>query len=310
MLTVSNIRKQYSTVLAVDNVSLQVDRGQILGLLGPIGAGKTTTIRMILNIIRPDAGSITFNGREFCDEIRNSIGYLPEERGLYRKSSLINTILYFASLRGVAVPEVKRRAYDLLQRFDLLNYYYRKVEELSKGNQQKVQFIISVIHQPDLVILDEPFSGLDPINQIVLHEMLMELKRAGKAIIFSTHQMEQAEKLCDTICLINKGSVVLDGHLSEIKKRYGNHSMHLEFEGNGESLATLSGIQIAHLYENYAELILENSTVPSMVLREIMQRCDNIEIRKFELSQPSLNAIFLDRIGSIHDSKEKERSTG
>jgi ABC-2 type transport system ATP-binding protein len=309
MLEVANIRKQYATVLAVDNVSLRVGHGQILGLLGPNGAGKTTTIRMVLNIIRPDAGSITFNGSEFSEKIRNVIGYLPEERGLYRKSSLINTILYFANLRGISVPDAKRRAYELLGRFDLLHHYNRKVEELSKGNQQKIQFLISIIHQPELVILDEPFSGLDPINQTVLNDILMEMKRAGKAIIFSTHQMDQAEKLCDTICLINKGIVVVDGDLGIVKKQHGSHSIRLEFDGDGTAVGNVPGIRTAHLYENYAELLLAGDSSPTLVLQEIIRSCPQLQVRKFEVSQPSLNAIFLDLVGPHSSAVGKEPGT-
>ncbi len=302
MLEVSHIRKQYSTVLAVDNVSLNVGGGQILGLLGPNGAGKTTTIRMILNIIQPDAGRITYAGREFSDEVRNTIGYLPEERGLYRKSSLINTILYFAHLRGIPVAEGKRRAYDLLKRFNLLEYYNRKVEELSKGNQQKVQFIISVLHEPRLIILDEPFSGLDPINQIVLTEILMELKREGRAIIFSTHQMEQADKLCDTISLINKGQVVIDGRLSDVKRKYGRQSIQLEYEGNGDFLRALPGVLSAYVYENSAEIVLADGASSTGLLHAIADRSPAIEIRRFEIAEPSLQAIFLDLVGSGRSS--------
>lgn len=308
MLEVSNIRKQFSTVLAVDNVSLSVGEGEILGLLGPNGAGKTTTIRMILNIIRPDAGSIRYAGREFSDAVRNSIGYLPEERGLYRKSTLINTILYFAHLRGIPVTEGKRRAYDLLKRFNLLEYYNRKVEELSKGNQQKVQFIISVLHKPQLMILDEPFSGLDPINQIVLNDILMELKREGKAIIFSTHQMEQADKLCDTISLINKGQVVIDGPLADVKRKYGKQSIHLEYQGNGDFLKELPGVRSAYVYENSAEIILGEGTSPTGVLRAITGRVPAMEIHKFELAEPSLNAIFLGLVGSGSGATPDERT--
>ncbi|MBI1805686.1 MAG: ATP-binding cassette domain-containing protein [Ignavibacteria bacterium] len=294
MLTVSHLRKQYSTVLAVDDVSLAVNRGAILGLLGPNGAGKTTTIRMILNIIQPDAGSITFDGKPFEEQTRNLIGYLPEERGLYRKNKLLNAILYFASLKGIERAEAKRRAYDWLKRFDLLTYYERKLEELSKGNQQKVQFIISILHDPQLVILDEPFSGLDPLNQILLKDILMELKQRGKAIIFSTHQMDQAEKLCDAICLINKGRVVLEGGITEVKSRYGKNTVHLEYEGDGNFLPTHPAVKTAHIYENFAELILNSHSKPHEVLRDLSQRLD---IRKFETLQPSLNAIFLDLVG-------------
>ncbi len=294
MLGVSNLRKQFSTVLAVDDVSLTAGRGGILGLLGPNGAGKTTTIRMILNIIRPDAGTILFDGRPFDEGVRNKIGYLPEERGLYRKNKLLNAILYFARLRGVESGEARRRAYDWLKRFDLLTTYDRRIEELSKGNQQKVQFIISILHDPDLLILDEPFTGLDPINQILLKDILLELVQSGKAIIFSTHQMEQAEKLCDSICLINRGTVVLSGRLQEIKGRFGQNSVHLEFHGDGSFLSRHPSVRDAHVYENYAEMVLRPESSPGELLRDLASKLD---ITKFEVTQPSLNAIFLETIG-------------
>jgi ABC-2 type transport system ATP-binding protein len=293
MLNVARVRKSFATVLAVDGVSLQVEGGQILGVLGPNGAGKTTTIRMILNIITPDAGSITFDGNEFTEGTRNIVGYLPEERGLYRKSKVLNTILYFARLKGIATPEAKRRAYEWLKRFDLLTAYDRRVDELSKGNQQKVQFIISVLHEPRLVILDEPFSGLDPVNQIVLKDVLLELKQQGRAIIFSTHQMEQAERLCDRICLINAGRVVLDGALTDVRNRYGKSALQIEFSGDASFLPALSWVKTAHVYEHSAEIVLQDRQRLPEILRELAGRLD---ITKFEISAPSLNAIFLDVI--------------
>jgi ABC-2 type transport system ATP-binding protein len=298
MVRVSEIRKQYSTLLAVDGVSLEARRGEILGLLGPNGAGKSTTIRMILNIISPDGGTVEFDGKPFSTAIQNAIGYLPEERGLYRKSTLINTILYFASLRGLPVATAKQRAYELLRRFDLLNYHNRKVEELSKGNQQKVQFIIAILHDPALVILDEPYSGLDPINQILLTDILMELKKKGTAIIFSTHVMDQAEKLCDAICLINKGKVVVQGPLGEVKSRFGTQSLRIEYEGDGSFLDLLPDVRNVVRYENYSELTVADGVTPSRVLRSIVQHPAGLEIRKFEVAQPSLNAIFLELVGT------------
>lgn len=294
MLTVSHIHKRYSTVVAVDDVSFEARRGEILGLLGPNGAGKTTSIRMVLNIIRPDKGTITYDGSPFTDETRNIIGYLPEERGLYRKNKLLNTIGYFASLRGIAAKEARKRAAYWLKRFDLATYGDRKAEELSKGNQQKVQFIISILHEPALVILDEPFSGLDPINQILLKDILLELKSKGVAVIFSTHQMEHAERLCDSITLINRGKVVLQGALKEVKNRFGRNNIHVEFDGDGSFLATHPSIQTIHRYENFAELELTDGTRPQEILRELSARLD---IRKFEMVQPSLNAIFLELVG-------------
>ena len=204
MFKAENLRKQYANVVAVDDVSLRVEPGKIFGLIGPNGAGKTTTIRMILNIITPDKGMVTFDGAKFDRNIQNRIGYLPEERGLYKKNKLLDTILYFAGLRGMTGVGTKQKALEWLRRFNLEEYAKRKVEELSKGNQQKAQFITAILHDPDYIVLDEPFSGLDPVNQIVLKYILQELKQQGKAIIFSTHQMDSAEKLCDEICLINR----------------------------------------------------------------------------------------------------------
>lgn len=295
MLKVAGVSKTYSTVRAVDRVSLAVERGEILGLLGPNGAGKTTTIRMILNIIPPDAGSITFDGERFTEGTRDIVGYLPEERGLYRKSRVLNTVLYFARLKGVEAGEAKRRAYEWLKRFDLLTAFDRRVDELSKGNQQKVQFIISIIHGPRLVILDEPFSGLDPINQILLKDILMELKQQGKAIVFSTHQLDQAEKLCDRISLINKGTVVLEGAIGDLKKRYGRNTLQIEFSGDASFIPAAGWVRTAHIYENFAEIVLNDHAGLPGILRELSGR---LEITKFEVSAPSLNAMFLDVVSA------------
>ncbi len=294
MLIARHLRKEFTNVVAVNDVSLEALRGEILGLLGPNGAGKTTTIRMILNIIQPDYGTITFDSKPFDESIRNRLGYLPEERGLYRKNKLLNTILYFSSLKGIDTAEAKRRAYKWLERFDLLNKYQSKIEELSKGNQQKVQFIISVLHEPELIILDEPFSGLDPVNQILLKDILLELKQKGKAIIFSTHQMEQAEKLCDKICLINKGNVVINGPISDVKSRYGKNSIHIEYDGDGTFLKELPFVQQATVYQNYAELLLKDSVTTREIIFTISNKLD---IRKFEYVEPSLNSIFIQVVG-------------
>jgi len=294
MLQATHLQKTFAAVVAVDDVSLEVKKGEILGLLGPNGAGKSTTIRMILDIIKPDSGTVLFGGKPFDESIRNTIGYLPEERGLYRKSKLLTTVLYFAALKGLDEQEAKRRAYKWFERFDFLTFHDRKIEELSKGNQQKVQFIISILHDPQLVILDEPFSGLDPVNQILLKDILMELKDQGKAIIFSTHQMDHAEKLCDTICLINKGKVVLEGDVHEAKRRYGSNSVHLEYNGDGDFLQSMPNVKKALVYENFAELILDDHTNVSKLIQELAEK---IDIKKFEIVEPSLQAIFLDLVG-------------
>jgi len=268
MLSVANLRKEYDTVVAVDGVSFDVRRGQLFGLLGPNGAGKTTTIRTVLNIIEPTNGAITFDGKPFTKEMWNLIGYLPEERGLYRKSKIINAILYFASLKGLTPRDAKPQIAYWLERFGLKNEGHRKVEELSKGNQQKIQLIISLLHRPQLLVLDEPFSGLDPVNQILLKDVLMELRQKNVAIIFSTHQMEQVEKMCDDICLINKGKPVLHGAIADIKKRYGKNSVHVEFDGDGGFLKALPIVRRADVYQNYAEIELADMSKTGELLKD------------------------------------------
>ncbi|MFN0158747.1 MAG: ABC transporter ATP-binding protein [Bacteroidota bacterium] len=294
MLKALNLRKEYSNVLAVDDVSFEVGRGEILGLLGPNGAGKTTSIRIVLNILQPNGGTVMYDGRPFTEQVRNIVGYLPEERGLYKKSTLFSTILYFAEIRGMQTGLAKAETYKWLQRFNLLTYKERKVEELSKGNQQKVQFITAVIHDPVLVILDEPFSGLDPVNQVAFKEVFMELKQRGKAVIFSTHQMDTAEKLSDSLCLINKGRVVLSGTVRDVKRKYGRNAVHLEFSGDGTFLKSLASVRHAMLYENSAELDLNDGFTAQSLLAEVISR---IEIRKFEIREPSLHSIFLQIVG-------------
>ncbi|HEY6951418.1 MAG TPA: ATP-binding cassette domain-containing protein [Bacteroidota bacterium] len=294
MLRVTNLRKEFDTVVAVDGVSLQVQRGELFGLLGPNGAGKTTTIRTVLNIIQPDSGEITFDGHRFTPEMWNIIGYLPEERGLYRKSKIISTILYFATLKGMTVADAKPQARQWLERFELGGMAHRKVDELSKGNQQKVQLICSLIHRPQLLILDEPFTGLDPVNQILLKDILMGLRSQNIAIVFSTHQMEQVEKLCDNICLINKGREVLGGALADIKKKYGSNSIHLEYDGDGSFLKGIGFIKRADVYQNYAELELNDIGKSSELLGMLNGK---VALRKFEIVEPSLNSIFINVVG-------------
>ncbi len=299
MLKVANLRKEYDSVIAVDDISLEVKRGELFGLLGPNGAGKTTTIRTILNIIKPDRGDIYFDGKPFTNSTWNIVGYLPEERGLYRKSKIISTILYFANLKGVVPKKAKPLAIHWLERFGLKNECHRKIEELSKGNQQKVQLIISFLHNPQLLILDEPFTGLDPVNQILLKDILLELKQKGTAIIFSTHQMEQVEKMCDSICLINKGKPVLNGELHEIKKRYGTNSVHIEYEGSGEFLKEIDFISHADVYQNYAELELTDISRSTELLACLNEK---LLLRKFEIVEPSLNSIFVNVVGGSQKS--------
>jgi ABC-2 type transport system ATP-binding protein len=303
MLKVVHLRKEFDTVLAVDDVSFEVQRGEIFGLLGPNGAGKTTSIRVILNILEPDGGETLYDGRKFSDRTRNILGYMPEERGLYKKSKVLDTILYFAELRGVARGKAKADAYRWLKRFSLLEHADRKVEELSKGNQQKIQFITAVLHGPELLVLDEPFSGLDPVNQILFKDILLELKKDGKAIIFSTHQMDQAEKLSDSLCLINKGRVVLGGSVRDVKRRYGANSLHVEFEGDGSFINSLPGVSRALIYPNSAELELTHEAKTQLILKELVGK---LEVRKFELVEPSLQSIFIQVVGGVPAPQQTE----
>jgi ABC-2 type transport system ATP-binding protein len=299
MLNVTDLRKEFAAVIAVDGVSFEAGNGEVFGLLGPNGAGKTTTIRMILNILVPDGGTVSYDGKPFTGEVRNRIGYLPEERGLYRKSRLLDTIMYFARLRGMKRTAARGEALRWLARFSLDEFRDRKVEELSKGNQQKVQFIVAIIHDPSIVILDEPFSGLDPVNQIVFKDIFHELRSAGKTVVFSTHQMDQAERLSDTLCLINRGRVVLGGTVRDVKKRYGTNSLHVEFSGDGAFMSALPGVRRALLYGNSAELELDPEAKIPVLIGEMNGKVD---ISKFELVEPSLQSIFIQTVGDANAS--------
>jgi ABC-2 type transport system ATP-binding protein len=293
MLSVENLVKEFQNVTAVDNISFKVEEGKIFGLLGPNGAGKTTTIRTVLNIIKPSSGEITFEGKPLTDEFFNIIGYLPEERGLYKKSRVIDSILYFAELKNMSRSKALEQAGYWLEKLEAGEYRNKRVQELSKGNQQKIQFIISVIHNPKLLILDEPFSGFDPINQQLIKETILSFVDSGKIIILSTHQMETAEKLCSEIFLMNEGKEVLSGSLAQIKRKYGGNNIKIEFSGDASFIKNLGFIKNADIYSNYAEVQMKNSTLPSDLLRAIM---DKINITSFSVIEPTLNKIFIDAV--------------
>ncbi|HLF14029.1 MAG TPA: ATP-binding cassette domain-containing protein [Bacteroidota bacterium] len=293
MLLATDLRKQYTAVVAVDGVSLRAERGRMLGLLGPNGAGKTTTIRMLLRIIPPDDGIITYDGLPYSEAVINRIGYLPEERGLYRKSRVLNTIVYFASLRGVPAPEAKSRAISWLERLEISHYAGSRMEELSKGNQQKIQFIIAVLHDPDYVVLDEPFSGLDPLNQGLLNGILQDLKQRGKSVIFSTHVMHQAEQLCDDICLIDGGKVVLEGDLNRIRAGFGRETAKIEFTGDPGVLDAIPNIRVVEKFANSAEVLFTDAGRTAEIVADLARRLD---LRMFERRGPSLNTIFLETV--------------
>jgi len=296
MLEVNSISKSYGDKKAVDNVSFSVSKGEIFGLLGPNGAGKTTTIRTIMNIITPDSGAIRIFNETFNEDLTDRIGYLPEERGLYRKRKVIETLAYFGALKGMDKSDAQNKASSWLKKFELDKYENKKIEELSKGMQQKVQFIAAILHEPDLMILDEPFAGLDPINVKLIKDIILEMKNRNKGIILSTHMMEQAEKLCDSILLINNGKNVLCGKLSEIKKNYGIRSIILKLEDDvgAEAVKNIPMIKSFEDHGNYIEIKMNRDHDPHELLKFLIK--ENIKVNRFEISEPSLNEIFIDTV--------------
>jgi len=300
VVSVTGIAKRFAGHVAVSDLSLQVPQGAVYGLLGPNGAGKTTTIRMIMNITIPDEGTIELFGDRMGGRHHSArIGYLPEERGLYRKMRVRDMLVFLAEAKGVDRARGGAKADEWLQRLDLAEWGPRKVEELSKGMQQKVQFIGTMLHEPELLILDEPFAGLDPINQQVLKDIVVHLSRGGKTIIFSTHQMDVAEKICDHVCIIARGRKVLDGALAEVKRVHGGTHVAVAFEDAGagaEAMAAVADLVAAADDSGVsAELKLKDGVDPQLVLERLMRT--GARIRRFERIEPSLNRIFLDKAG-------------
>ncbi len=293
MLSVKNLTKKFKNSVAVNNLSFNVVPGKIFGLLGPNGAGKTTTIRTVLNIIKPTSGTIIFNGKPITNQFFNQIGYLPEERGLYKRSKVIDVLKYFAELKNLSSTEAVKTADKWLAKLKITHYRNKRIEELSKGNQQKIQFITAVFHDPELLLLDEPFTGFDPINQQEIKELILSFVSSGKIIILSTHQMDTAEKLCDEILLINNGQEVTCGNLADIKKRFGGNNIKLQYSGSGEFLKSFPGVIQYDNYSNYAEVQLHDDVSPSEFLHKII---DKIEIKHFSVIEPTLNKIFIDLI--------------
>jgi ABC-2 type transport system ATP-binding protein len=289
---VSRIVKSFADKVAVDDLSFSVAPGEMFGLIGPNGAGKTTTIRMMMDIIKPDSGEITILGEKLSEATKNRLGYLPEERGLYKKLSVLESIVYLASLKGVDRHSAVGRADELLERTGMLSSRSKRIEELSKGMGQIIQFIVTILHDPQLVILDEPFAGLDPVNTEMLKGMFADLRNEGKAVILSTHQMNQVEELCDRILMVNDGQAVLYGDLGEIKARYKGNSVLLD--GAGE-VGDIPGVAARRARRGYTELILDDETTPQQVLNHLLDR--GMVINRFEVATPSLNEIFLKEAG-------------
>jgi ABC-2 type transport system ATP-binding protein len=291
-IALENVTKAYDSVTAVNAVNLRIKHGSVVGLLGPNGAGKTTTIRMIMNILVPDEGTIRVLDKPVSEESRNWIGYLPEERGLYPRMQVRALIIFLAALHGLTESEADKRAREWLARFELSEWSEKKMIDLSKGMQQKVQFVTAVIHKPPIVILDEPFSGLDPVNAATIKDVMLEMRDQGSTIILSTHRMEQVEKMCDSICLINHGTNVLDGELRAIKQSYGKNTAHIEFTGP-DSFLNHPSIATVNRFGTGVEAKLKPGSDPQQLLRAAVD--SGAQISRFELLEPSLNDIFIEK---------------
>jgi ABC-2 type transport system ATP-binding protein len=300
-LEIDHVTKRFAATLALDELTFDVPEGRIFGFLGANGAGKTTTMRICLGILRADAGVIRWAGTPSGDLPRRTWGYLPEERGLYPRLTVIDQLAYFASLYGEPPERARREARHWLARFRIPEYADRRAEELSKGNQQKVQFIAAILHQPDVLLMDEPFTGLDPVNLTLLREAFVELRDAGRTIVFSTHQMEAAEALCESMAILDRGRVVASGTLAELKRTSGSRTVRLGIEGETLSpwLARLPGVAAMRPGAGFAELELAPGADPSDILATAVSR--GARVSRFEVSEPSLEAIFVERVGRPAD---------
>ncbi len=309
-LVVDNLVKTFGTVRALDGISFTVEPGRIFGLLGANGAGKTTSMRIVLDILRADSGSVTWQGVRNSALPRRTWGYLPEERGLYPRMKVMDILRYFAALYGVPEAKATAEVTEWLARFRVPDYANRKVEELSKGNQQKIQFIAAIIHDPDILIMDEPFSGLDPVNAGLLKEAFLAMRDRGKTLIFSTHQMEQVEELCEAIAIMDHGRLVEAGNLRDVKRRMGRRVVRLAVDGaDGDGadgaawVDDLPGVRVTRRGEDYLEMHVAGETDPESILAAAIQRGDHVT--RFEIADPSLEEIFIERVGRADIDEER-----
>ncbi len=296
-LTVDHITKSFGHFQAITDLSMEVQEGTIFGFLGANGAGKTTTMRMILDILRPDRGRVTWNGQDVREVPRRNWGYLPEERGLYPKMRVDEQLLFLARLNGLSKQDAEKELTEWLDRFQISANRKKKIEELSKGNQQKVQFLATILHDPTILVMDEPFSGLDPVNANVLKEAFVEMHRRGKTIIFSTHQLEQAEELCQEIVIINKGQSVVQGSVREVKRKPGRQVARLKLDNDAQAawLEQLAGVQVTRRREDYIEMQLPAHLNPNVIVEAALQHGGIIS--RFEIAEPSLTDIFIELVG-------------
>jgi len=287
-----HISKSFGDFRAVDNLTFEVRQGEVFALLGPNGAGKSTTLRMILDILKPDSGKIRVLGAPITDATKNRIGYLPEERGLYRSVSVIDMMVYMGQLKGMSAAEARKQSMSLLEHLELGEHARKKVSELSKGMQQKVQFAVTVLHDPALIIIDEPFSGLDPVNTLVIQDLLLDFKKRGHAVVMSTHQMHQVEELADRLLMINRGRQSLYGEVDTVRKQYALHAVVVDGSGDWAHLPGVAQVQEMHNGRKGTLLYLQDETTPDDLL-EAIAHDDSVELRRFELAVPSLNDIFI-----------------
>ena len=307
MLSIENVTKRYAGLTAVDNLSLTIEPGVIYGLLGPNGAGKTTMIRMAMGIIEPDEGKIEIFGESLSESLKERIGYLPEERGLYRKMKILDHIVFLAEIKGVPAKTAADRASRWLERVDLAGWEDKPVEALSKGMQQKIQFISTVIHEPQMVILDEPFSGLDPINTQLLKDVIVEMKDEGRTVILSTHLMDQVEKLCERICLINRGRKVLEGGISEIKMSFSKNVVAMRFFGDVRELESHPDIEKVDEFGQDLSVTLVEGADPGVMLRHALDRG---RVDRFEVGEMSLHDIFITKVREEGGELDEEDASG
>jgi len=302
-LILDSVSKRFGEVQALEGISLEIKPGEVFGFLGANGAGKTTAMRIVLDILRPDSGTITWNGTLNSDLPRQTWGYLPEERGLYAKMNVLEQLVFFAKLHGVRDKAAEREVRDWLERFRIPEYADRRAEQLSKGNQQKIQFIAAILHDPQVLLMDEPFTGLDPINAALLKEAFLEMKDRGKTLIFSTHQMETVEELCQAIAILDRGRVVVCGSVRDVRRSSGRQMVRLAVDGDPEIawLGALDGVRVSRRGQDYTEAEVAPGHDPELVLREALRR--GRRVLHFEIADPSLEEIFIEHVGQIDMSE-------
>src|ERR1043165_5214542 len=295
-LSLKNIHKNFATTKALDGVSFDVEKQSIFGMLGPNGAGKTTSIRIITTILKQDSGEVFFDGEKLQERHAEKMGYMPEERGLYKKMKVWEQLVYLAQLKGLTHRDAKKKVYDWMEKFEIKDWWSKKVQELSKGMSQKVQFIATILHEPKLIILDEPFSGLDPVNSKLIEDIIQDLRRKGATIIFSTHRMEQVEEICENIILINKGKVVLEGKVAEVKQRFKKHEFSIHYAG---SLPQLSDrFPVIRQLDHELVLKIDKQSTGNDLLRELINQ--QVQVTAFSEILPSLNEIFIEQVEGVN----------